>query len=222
MKCGIDVPVLKNGLAMQQKVQNEITLCWGTPVFVLQPTAASSVNAELRRIILQRYSSDPGIQKSNFGGWHSTEDLLEWPYSATQALRTWIIDGFKLATKKTSRGASYNGRMQVNCWANVNGNGHSNDLHNHPQCAWSGVYYVDVGTPVSDEERSGFLHFLDPRAGAGIVEDPFAKFGKGREFKPINGQLLLFPSWLMHGVRPYRGQGERISIAFNIALLDLM
>ncbi len=30
--------------------------------------------------------------------------------------------------------------------------------------------------------------------------------------------MVLFPSWLFHQVRPYRGQGLRISIAFNLGL----
>jgi predicted 2-oxoglutarate/Fe(II)-dependent dioxygenase YbiX len=29
------------------------------------------------------------------------------------------------------------------------------------------------------------------------------------------GQLLLFPSYLMHEVAPYYGQRERITVAFN-------
>jgi hypothetical protein len=28
----------------------------------------------------------------------------------------------------------------------------------------------------------------------------------------------MFPSWLLHQVRPYRGTAERISIAFNLSL----
>ena len=32
---------------------------------------------------------------------------------------------------------------------------------------------------------------------------------------PKPGQVLLFPSWLHHYVNPFRGKGERISIAFN-------
>jgi hypothetical protein len=28
----------------------------------------------------------------------------------------------------------------------------------------------------------------------------------------------LFPSWLFHQVRPYRGTGLRISIAFNLGV----
>ena len=30
------------------------------------------------------------------------------------------------------------------------------------------------------------------------------------------GNLILFPAWLRHGVRPYTGNGERITIAMNI------
>lgn len=35
---------------------------------------------------------------------------------------------------------------------------------------------------------------------------------------PKAGRLVMFPSWLMHQVRPYKGNAERISIAFNLAL----
>jgi hypothetical protein len=33
--------------------------------------------------------------------------------------------------------------------------------------------------------------------------------------------MLLFPAWLSHGVLPYYGTGERISIAFNLRINDL-
>jgi len=34
--------------------------------------------------------------------------------------------------------------------------------------------------------------------------------------KPQSGLLVAFPAWLEHGVRPFFGTGERISIAVNI------
>ena len=34
--------------------------------------------------------------------------------------------------------------------------------------------------------------------------------------RPQPGLLLMFPSWLSHAVRPYRGDGVRISIAINM------
>ena len=42
--------------------------------------------------------------------------------------------------------------------------------------------------------------------------------GANEVFLPKAGRLVLFPSWLLHQVRPYRGTAERISIAFNLSL----
>ena len=39
----------------------------------------------------------------------------------------------------------------------------------------------------------------------------------GRKAKAIMeaGQLVLFPSWVLHDVKPFEGEGERITVAFN-------
>ena len=34
-------------------------------------------------------------------------------------------------------------------------------------------------------------------------------------FKPVIGDLYIFPGWLLHGAEPSRGTGERRSLAFN-------
>jgi hypothetical protein len=31
----------------------------------------------------------------------------------------------------------------------------------------------------------------------------------------VPGQLVLFPSWVLHDVKPFEGEGERITVAFN-------
>lgn len=36
------------------------------------------------------------------------------------------------------------------------------------------------------------------------------------EFKLQRGDIVVFPAWLRHGVRLYKGNRERISIAINI------
>jgi len=33
------------------------------------------------------------------------------------------------------------------------------------------------------------------------------------KFEP--GQLVLFPSYVLHDVKPFEGEGERITVAFN-------
>jgi hypothetical protein len=42
--------------------------------------------------------------------------------------------------------------------------------------------------------------------------------GAAEMLTPRAGMMVLFPSWLQHAVRPYRGQGLRISIAFNLSV----
>ena len=37
-------------------------------------------------------------------------------------------------------------------------------------------------------------------------------------FKPANGKLYLFPSWLMHSVDLNDDEEDRISLAFSIGL----
>ena len=32
--------------------------------------------------------------------------------------------------------------------------------------------------------------------------------------------MVVFPGWMYHFVNPYQGEGERISIAFNVRAVD--
>ena len=40
--------------------------------------------------------------------------------------------------------------------------------------------------------------------------------GASEVIVPKAGNLVMFPSWLSHGVRPYHGDDVRISIALNL------
>jgi len=45
--------------------------------------------------------------------------------------------------------------------------------------------------------------------------------GSAETIVPRPGLLFIFPSFLMHGVRPYTGTGLRMSIAFNFGVYPL-
>jgi len=97
--------------------------------------------------------------------------------------------------------------------------------HYHPGAYWSGAYYVDDGGCADDPSLGGEFEMLDPRGGAPAMLAPALKFASedglsvcGAEtVRPKPGLLMLFPSWLVHQVRPYRGNALRISIAFNLS-----
>jgi hypothetical protein len=76
--------------------------------------------------------------------------------------------------------------------------------------AWVGPNYdVDDGGAAADPAYAPTLRF----AG-----DDGQSAGSAETIQPKLGLLFLFPSWLMHQVRPYRGTGLRVSIAFNLGV----
>lgn len=169
------------------------------------------LNARLREFILEREARDPGISASNVSGWHSSADLLEWGLPECQALS----DAFVAAGRDMTAAmlpAGIKGRVRVRfhggCWANVLRDGGYNVIHNHPGAVWSGCYYVSVGKAAPEPQHNGWIEFQDPRPGN--------LHGGKERINPEPGKLLIFPGWLNHFVNPFRGEGERISIAFNL------
>ena len=84
----------------------------------------------------------------------------------------------------------------------------------------SGVMYLKV--PDVDEEHEQGNYIAGRQAG--YIN--FMSGGKQRlsrsliSFKPVVGELLIFPAWLLHGAEPFIGTGERRSVAFNAAIGD--
>jgi len=201
--------------------EDDTLVLWSTPLLRRQWPDFTEVNEELKRLVLTRAAEGAGDSKSNVGGWHSKEDLLTWGGEAIATLQSWIVTSFQDVTRAMTGGEVYDGVLELNAWANVNRTGDYNSLHTHPACAWSGVYYVDIGSEAPEgRPRSGALEFMDPRAGADMIAVPGAGFGAAKLIRPSNGEMIMFPSWLNHSVHPYWGERERISIAFNIRLRE--
>lgn len=87
-------------------------------------------------------------------------------------------------------------------------------VHFH-SCDLSGVLYLKV--PQVDPEQE-LRNYIAGRQ-AGYIN--FLIGGKQRfsrsliSFRPVVGDLYIFPGWLLHGAEPFRGNGERRSLAFN-------
>lgn len=198
---------------------------FATPVAALEVPGAEAINAELEAAILRRRAENPSVQASNAGGWHSDRDIMVWggPPAAQ------IIDlaqGIAGQLTADRAGQAVRPAWKVQAWANVNSAGHANVAHYHGGSFWSGTYYVADGGCASDHSLGGEFEMLDPRGPGPGMYAPALKFagedgasvGGAEIIRPKPGLLFLFPSWLMHQVRPYRGSGTRISLAFNLSL----
>ena len=99
-------------------------------------------------------------------------------------------------------------------WINVMQKGAIHAPHIHPHSVISGTYYVAV------PPKSGVLRFEDPRL-AMMMAAPPKKPGARPEnqsfvdVQPKTGMLLLWESWLRHGVEANGARGKRVSVSFN-------
>jgi len=199
-----------------------VVLTFATPILKKTIADTATVNEGLKRIALEREKTMPSTGRSNVGGWHSNDDLFDWPEPEIATFRSWVGEAVGEITNIDLDGRIDGNRdvqMDGGAWVNLCRDGGYNKIHNHPGCSWSGVYYVTLGEPDPDAPpEAGKIEFLDPRMGATETglngPDAVPKL----RIEPEPGMMVIFPSWLYHYVNPFRGKGERISIAFNVTL----
>lgn len=200
------------------------------PTATAQLPDADALNAELRRLFLERegqggkYANPNPYTVRNAALFESHFDLFDWPDACVQQLARFCL-GELSQTVATLSGldAVAMRRMQIatDAWFHVTRRGGFFGVHNHPMASWSGVYCVSPGAHDAGDAESGRLSFINPNSLAGMYVDPanarvrmpfgFSNFG----FDLKAGQLVLFPSWVQHYVLPFNGEGERITVAFN-------
>lgn len=196
-----------------------------TPVIHFEVPGSAELNAELKAVIARQEKSDPGTEHSNFGGWQSSWDMDKWGGMPAIRLLAFARNSANRVTCNR-QGQPVVVTWKANMWANVNRAGHGNEFHSHPGCFWAGVYYVDDGGISGDAALGGELEIMDPRAPGVAMYAPQLAFnmpgglsvGANEVVRPKAGLMVLFPAWLLHQVRPYRGNAERISVAFNLSL----
>jgi uncharacterized protein (TIGR02466 family) len=196
-----------------------------TPLLIVDVPDGVEMNAELSRAVRAREKQQPSKSHSTLGGWQSTWDVESW--AGASAIKLLAI-GRNIANRATvdREGRPVTVTWRSNMWANINRSGHGNEFHSHPGAFWSGVYYVDAGGIDADPALGGELEFMDPRAPGAAMYAPYLAFalpgglsvGANETVRPKAGRLVMFPSWLLHQVRPYTGTAERISIAFNLSV----
>jgi tetratricopeptide (TPR) repeat protein len=83
--------------------------------------------------------------------------------------------------------------------------------HIHPEGWISSAYYVAVPQSVyRSRERAGWIGFGQPSYDVGLSE-PVRRW-----VEPRPGRLVLFPSYMWHGTKPFSGDGHRTTIAFDV------
>jgi uncharacterized protein (TIGR02466 family) len=206
----------------------ELVNMFAVPFAFSRYAAHERLNPRLRNFILgeekTRAANPRPLTQRNAHVFESHFNLFRDPDPAIQELKTFCWDqllavignlnGYDLPTLS---------RLQIfnDCWFHVTRRGGFFGVHNHPNASWSGVYCVDPGRHDPGQADSGLLSFINPTitsvmhmdAGVARMRLPYANQIASISLAP--GQLVIFPSWVLHDVKPFAGEGERITIAFN-------
>ena len=194
-----------------------LDLWFPTPAYHISVTNHKELNTSFIKHIKKWRKKDAGIQKTNSGGWHSQTDMH------TKEEFKPLVKELQAMQEVICREEGYTKPMFIgNMWANINYPGCFNRSHLHPNCAWSGVYYIQA------PKDCGNLYIEDPRHGGNMFlpkQIPIRKIPprlwRQVRYRPIEGKLIVFPAFLNHhvGVNYSKKKGEkgwRISVSFNL------
>lgn len=189
----------------------EVAQLFPSCLWIHRLAAAPALNAVLLREIEAVRQVEPSRAKAK-GTWQSAGDLHRRPAfrplaEAAMAAARGVV-GF-LRWK-------HEGLEITNLWANINYEAYAHHHHHHPNNHVSGVYYAKAAPGAGD------IVFHDPRPQAHLMEPAVTAYTPAtsakHSFKPEEGLMLLFPSWLEHSVDPNESGRERVSFAFNLTL----
>lgn len=188
---------------------------FATPMMRFEMADHAVFDASLLHEADRMRADSVGVAKSNRRGWHSEGNLFSQDAPVIARLRQAAEEAVQTMMQRISPKLDLKTLdMSLFGWINVSGAGAYNAPHTHPGAHWSGVYYVTQ--PGAVDGDSGMIEFLDPRSDL-----PNWRMLKGKCFqpkfrlRPASGEIILFPSYLVHWVHPNESDEDRVSVAFN-------
>jgi uncharacterized protein (TIGR02466 family) len=211
-----------------QQSRISIAPLFAAPLATTELQDAAALNAELEALLLEHENDQHrNPHPTHFPQrevFESHFDLFRWRSPCIQALREFVLDATgRVVAELSGYSPQEMARLKLHnhTWFHVTRHGGSFVAHNHPMASWSSVYCVRPGEEAPERRDSGVLRFLDHRPGSNMFIDPAnvnlrVPFNFGHySMKLRTGQLVIFPSYLVHEVAPFMGHDTRITIASN-------
>lgn len=190
--------------------QNAQNMFWQSPVWEVQTKFDEQFNETLLDEIY-------GIGKDIVLGKDRDPNNSIWDYSRPNLdiLKQEIID---IVTKKIVqnipqlRMLNLRGCEHFMGWVNVREPGERLEVHGHTESAIAATYYIKVKEGCGDLVAFDSSHAIDwlnnKLSGTPTLRE--------RRFKPVEGRLIFFPSYVLHGVDENKSDDLRISLSTDL------
>jgi len=190
--------------------QNAQNLFWQSPVWEVQTRFDEQFNETLLDEIY-------GIGKDIVLGKDKDPNNSIWDYSRPNLdiLKQEIID---IVTKKIVqnipqlRMLNIRGCEHFMGWVNVREPGEKLEVHGHTESAIAATYYIKAKEGCGDLVLFDSSHAID-WLNISLSGTPQLK---ERRYKPVEGRLIFFPSYVLHGVEENKSDDLRISLSTDL------
>ena len=194
-------------------IDYDVVNLFSVPIHYLSIDDFDSKKQELIDYAYNLRDNERGRTASNCGGYQSQP----FPVKGGDILQDFLINII-------SNIPSFRNNVDVKCdsWVNINPPLSFNVKHCHPNCDIAGVLWIKI------PENSGDIVFHSPYNYISYNEmicytREFQEKGKyfhDYKFPAREGKLLLFPAHLEHKVGDNNSDEDRISVSFNLELID--
>ena len=185
------------------------------PIHQIDVNGFDQIQNELIDYIYKIREKEPvGNVFSNRGGWQSKSFNIS---SEADPLHKFLIDsigGFHVIKKEVN--------FVIDAWANINGPNCYNIKHDHPTSNLSGVLWIKCPKECGNivfESPVEFQTYTEIKSYTEEFKNSNNYFHT-YYFLPTEGRMLLFPSHLQHEVFENKSNEDRISVSFNIYLIN--
>ena len=132
-------------------IKQSVKMLFATPFVLHDWPNSEQLNKDLAVLVRGSEEADEHGYgtRSNAGGWQSPGNLITWKDPAVEIFRQRIEKLVNNLLQQVARdiGRDRTFSLLIDAWANINRKGDYNVVHTHPNCMWSGVYYVEQGEP---------------------------------------------------------------------------
>ncbi len=196
------------------------------PMRIQTPGGFSSVHAFNRALERQVCAFPTRFSETGTDLARQTQDLMidpKGPLAVLQGLiRDAVEDYPRWASIDESHPMSVNRppHWRLKAWGTiVKGIKTGEPTHLHLTAWLSGVYYVATPDVIraADRDHAGWIEF--GRSPSRLYHRAQPRL---RTFRPEEGLMLLFPSYLHHRILPFDSSQVRVSVAFDVKPLDPM
>lgn len=161
----------------------------------------------------QKKIQPKSLNRSNRGGWHSRIYNINEDNLISELLKKGLGKSVFTTLQETLK-------VNVDYWIMINSPNSYNAGHTHPNSHLSGVFWI------KSPKNSGNLKFINPSNFKAYVElrsyvDEFyldTNVYEAYVYTPIAGNMITFPSHVIHEVDNNESKQDRIAVSYNITL----